>query len=315
MTLSVFVDGSAGTTGLEILDRLADRPEIALRTLPDALRKDTSARADALASADFVVLCLPDDAAREAVALVGGAATRIVDASTAHRTAAGWDYGFPELNPGQRAKIVASSRVSNPGCYPTAFLSLVAPLVREGLIDAAWPWSVNATSGYSGGGKSMIAAFEDADAPGATDAGFRIYGLDMAHKHVPEMQVHAGLANPPLFSPAVARSYRGMIVEVPVPTQAASGSPDRLREALADAYAGSPLITVATRAESAALGVLRIEQVAGTDRIEIHVFGNATTGQARLVAAIDNLGKGAAGAAVQSLNLMAGLPETAGLRL
>lgn len=315
MTVSVFVDGGVGTTGIEILDRLGGRSEIALKTLPEALRKDPSARADALRGADFVILCLPDDAAREAVTLVGDAPTRIIDASTAHRTATGWDYGFPELSPGQRDRVAASARVSNPGCYPTAFLSLVAPLVRAGLVDRDWPVAVNAVSGYSGGGKSMIAAFEDGAAPDATDTAFRIYGLSLAHKHVPEMQTHAGLAHPPIFAPAVTRTYRGMIVEVPLPAQALSAAPDVLREALADAYAASPLIRVADKAESASLGVLPIERVAGTDRIELHVFGNDATGQVRLVAAIDNLGKGAAGAAVQSLNLMAGLPETSGLRL
>ena len=312
MTVRIFVDGSVGTTGLEILDRLAGRPELTVSTLPDALRKDAAARADALAAADIAILCLPDAAAREAVALVGTQATRIIDASSAHRTAPGWDYGFPELRPGQRERIAGSARVSNPGCYPTAFLALMAPLVDAGLLAADWPWTVNAASGYSGGGKGMIAAFEDAGAPDASTTAFRLYSLGAAHKHVPEMQAHAGLAHPPLFAPAVARTYRGMLVDVPVPVQAMRASPDRLRQALADAHAGSPLIHVAAENDGTALA---IEEVAGTDRIALHVFADKVSGQARLIAAIDNLGKGAAGAAVQNLNLMAGLPETSGLRL
>ena len=315
MPVSVFIDGGAGTTGLEILDRLQRRDDIALVTLADDRRKDPAARAEAFAGADIAILCLPDDAARDAVAMLDGAATRIIDASSAHRVATGWTYGFPELAPRQRAAIAAARYVSNPGCYPTAFLALVAPLVRAGLIAADWPWTVNAVSGYSGGGKAMIAAFEDASAPDATETAFRLYGLGLDHKHVGEMQAHAGLLHPPLFMPSVARTYRGMMVEVPVPPQAAHGSADALRGALADAYADAPLIRVGDAAESAALGVLPIERVAGTDRIELHVFGNPATGQVRLAAAIDNLGKGAAGAAVQNLNLMAGLDETAGLRL
>ena len=312
MTVRIFVDGSAGTTGLEILDRLAGRPELAVSTLPDDLRKDPAARADALAAADIAILCLPDAAAREAVALIGDGATRVIDASTAHRIAAGWDYGFPELRPGQRERIAGSARVSNPGCYPTAFLALMAPLVDGGLIAADWPWTVNAASGYSGGGKAMIAAFEDADAPDASATAFRLYSLGATHKHVPEMQTHARLTHPPLFAPAVARTYRGMLVDVPVPAPALRAAPADLRAALAEAHAGSPLISVAPENDGSALV---IEEVAGTDRIALHVFADAATGQARLIAAIDNLGKGAAGAAVQNLNLMAGLPEASGLRL
>ena len=313
MTVRVFIDGAAGTTGLEIRERLADRPEIMLVTLPEARRKDASARAEALRVADIVILCLPDEAAREAVALIAGSSARIIDASTAHRTAPGWTYGFAELERGRGRALAGATLVSNPGCYPTGFLALARPLVRGGLVPADWPFAVAATSGYSGGGKAMIAAFEDADAPDATDAAFQLYGLDLAHKHLAEMQVHGGLARTPMFMPAVARGYRGMLVELPLQLDALPGTVtvSAVREAIADAYRGCPLV----RVEPAPRAVLRLDQAAGTDRLDLFLFANPTTGQMRLVAALDNLGKGAAGAAVQNLNLMAGLPETAGLRV
>jgi N-acetyl-gamma-glutamyl-phosphate reductase len=312
--VKIFVDGAVGTTGLEIGERLAGRPEIDLITLPEARRKDAAARGDALNAADIVILCLPDDAAREAVALLEGSSTKIIDASTAHRIAPGWAYGFPELEPGaSRQAIGASWRVANPGCYPTGFLALVRPLVRAGLLPAETLLSVNATSGYSGGGKSMIASFENPDDPAATDTAFRTYAMNLGHKHVPEMMIHAGLAHPPIFQPAVARTYRGMIVEVPLHLHALPGTPKLadLQAALADAYAGSALVRVIDEAPS----LLSIERLAGTDRLDLFVYGDEKAGQARLVAALDNLGKGAAGAAVQNMNLMAGLPETAGLQL
>ncbi|PZU10366.1 N-acetyl-gamma-glutamyl-phosphate reductase [Sphingomonas sp.] len=311
--MKIFVDGAVGTTGLEIGERLTGRAEIELLTLPEERRKDPAARGDALNAADIVILCLPDDAAREAVALLEGSSTRIIDASTAHRIAPGWAYGFPELEAGTRQEIGAARLVANPGCYPTGFLALVRPLVRAGLLPAESLLSVNATSGYSGGGKSMISAFEDPNDPGATDTAFRTYGMNLAHKHVPEMTVHAGLKHPPIFLPAVARAYRGMIVEVPIHLHALPGTPrlGDLRAALADHYAGSALVRVIDEPPA----MLTIERLAGTDRIDLFVYGDEKTGQARLVAALDNLGKGAAGAAVQNMNLMAGLPETAGLRL
>ena len=311
MTASVFIDGAAGTTGLEIADRLAGRADLQLIRLDEPRRKDAKARREALNDADAVVLCLPDDAAREAVSLIGSARTRVVDASTAHRVAPGWVYGFPELDPDRREAISAASRVSNPGCYPTGFLALIRPLVRAGLLDPAAPLTVKAVSGYSGGGKAMIAAFEDAGAPDATVTAFRLYGLSLSHKHVSEMQAHAGLMNPPLFAPAVARSYRGMIVEVPLPAAPPLGD---LRQCLQHAYAGEQLVRVAETQESDALSTVTIEQLAGTDRVDLHAFGNDSARQARLVAVLDNLGKGAAGAAVQNLNLMLDLDELSGLR-
>jgi len=307
VTARVFIDGAAGTTGLEIADRLAGRSEFTLLTLGEAERKDAAARRDALNSADFVILCLPDDAAREAVAMIDNGTTRVIDASSAHRVADGWVFGFPEVV--GREAVAGAMRVSNPGCYSTGFIALVAPLVRAGLLPADWPYSCNAVSGYSGGGKSLIARFED-----DTDIAWRGYALGLGHKHVPEMQARCGLALPPLFSPAVIPAHRGMVVEVPLPLSAMpmAGSPEVLLLCLVDFYTGSPIVTVHDERPGELL--LR-RSAAGTDRMELYVFGNADGSQARLVARLDNLGKGASGAAVQSLNLMAGLAETAGLRL
>ena len=307
MTHRVFIDGAAGTTGLEIAARLADRSEFALVELPDAHRKDTAARADALNAADFAILCLPDDAAREAVAMIEAASNvRVIDASSAHRVADGWTYGFPEIV--GREAIVGATRVSNPGCYPTGFLALVAPLVRAGLLPADWPFTVNAVSGYSGGGKALIERYEREGAPA-----FRSYGLDLAHKHLAEMKAHAGLAHGVIFAPAVVPAYRGMLVEVPLHLGAMPGDPtaDALRDALASHYADTPVVRV-HRGEVP--GELSLEPDAAlSDTLELFVFGNAGGFHARLVARLDNLGKGASGAAVQNLNLMAGLPETTGL--
>jgi N-acetyl-gamma-glutamyl-phosphate reductase len=312
MIAHVFIDGAAGTTGLEIRERLADRAEIEVMVLDDQDRKDPKKRAQALNAADFVILCLPDDAAREAVAMIENERTRVIDASTAYRTAADWTYGFAELEPGQAAAIAEAARVSNPGCYPTGFLALVRPLIRAGLIPHDFPLSVNAVSGYSGGGRAMIAEFEG-DGPEATDTAFRPYGLSLAHKHVPEMQKHARIEHPPIFLPSVARTYRGMIVEVPLPLFAFTRKPsvEALENVLRDAYRDSPVVQVLP----ADVATVSIEENAGTDRLSVRVFGNDETRQARLIATLDNLGKGAAGAAVQNLNIMAGLDPTAGLVL
>ncbi|OHD01655.1 MAG: N-acetyl-gamma-glutamyl-phosphate reductase [Sphingomonadales bacterium RIFCSPLOWO2_12_FULL_63_15] len=314
MSHTIFIDGGVGTTGIEIGDRLAGRPELSLITLDEKDRKDAAARRDALNAADIVILCLPDDAAREAVALIDNDHTRVIDASTAHRVADGWTYGFPELEPGHREKLAASRFVANPGCWPTGFLALVRPLTLAGLVPADWPVTVSGASGYSGGGKAMIAEYEGA---GGAPTAFRAYGLGLGHKHMPEMTRYSGLAHPPLFAPAVANGYRGMVVEVPLQLRAMPGAPSLtdVHAALADAYAGSPLVSVAPLSESAAMGQVELEHVGATDRLALFVFGNADSGQARLVAALDNLGKGAAGAAVQNLNILAGLPEIAGLRL
>ncbi|SDC64313.1 N-acetyl-gamma-glutamyl-phosphate reductase [Sphingomonas sp. YR710] len=313
MTAKVFIDGAAGTTGLEIRDRLSDRSDIELLTIADAHRKDASARADALNSADAVILCLPDDAAREAVSLIDNPDVRVIDASTAHRTDPAWAYGFAEVEPGARDALALAKRISNPGCYPTGFLALIRPLVRAGLLPADTAVSVNAVSGYSGGGKSMIQAFEDATNPDATDTAFRAYALGLGHKHVPEMRAHAGLIHPPIFLPSVTRTYRGMLVEVPLHLHLLTGTPSlaAIRDVLAEAYTGSDVVRVQRENPS----FLTIEQAAGTDRLELYVYGDEKAGQARLIAALDNLGKGAAGAAVQNLNIALGLNETEGLRL
>jgi N-acetyl-gamma-glutamyl-phosphate reductase len=308
VTATVFIDGAAGTTGLEIADRLAGRGEFALVTLNEARRKDAGARAEALNRADFAILCLPDDAAREAVAMIDPAsAVRVIDASSAHRTDPAWTYGFSELV--GRDAVAKARRVSNPGCYATGFLALAAPLVRAGLLPADWPYTVHAVSGFSGGGKALIARFE-----GDPAIAWRGYALGMGHKHLPEMQAHAGLAQTPLFSPAVIAAHRGMAVEVPLPLAAMPGaaSADDLREALRAFYADSAIVRVADGAPEELL--LRAD-AAPWDGMMLHVFASPDGAQARLVAVLDNLGKGASGAAVQSLNLMAGLPETAGLAL
>lgn len=307
MSATVFIDGAAGTTGLEIAERLAGRSEFQLVTLDEARRKDAAARAEALNDADFVILCLPDDAAREAVAMIRSDRTRVIDASSAHRTAEGWTYGFPEVI--GRGAVASAARVSNPGCYPTGFIALLAPLVSAGLLPADWPYVCHAVSGYSGGGKALIGRFEE-----DRDIAFRAYGLAMGHKHVPEMQAHAGLSIAPLFAPAVVPAHRGMLVEVPLHLSAmtGAGTPEELRAKLGEAYAGSPIVQVLDDQPDELL--LRAS-MAPTDALTLRVFGSKDGSQARLVAMLDNLGKGASGASVQNLNLMAGLDETAGLRL
>lgn len=308
MTQTVFIDGAAGTTGLEIAERLAGRTEFSLITLDEARRKDAAARAEALNDADFVILCLPDEAAVEATAMIANGRTRVIDASTAHRVAPGWVYGFPEVA-GHDA-VAGAARVSNPGCYSTGFIALVAPLVRAGLLPGDWPYSCNAVSGYSGGGKALIERFE-AD----RDIAWRGYALSLGHKHVPEMQARCALSIAPIFSPAVIPAHRGMVVEVPLPLSAMpnSATPDRLRAALTAFYAGSPVVVMGDAPADGEM-LLRASD-AGDDRIELSIFANSDASQARLVARLDNLGKGASGACVQNLNIMAGLPETAGLRL
>jgi N-acetyl-gamma-glutamyl-phosphate reductase len=315
MVAKVFIDGEAGTTGLQIRDRLSGRRDLKLLAIPPEHRKDASARADALNAADLVILCLPDEAARESVSLISNPHTRVIDASTAHRVAEGWTYGFPELGPGQKEKIARAARVANPGCWPTGFLALVRPLVAAEVIPADWPLSVHGVSGYTGGGRVMIAQFEDLRAPGHTDTAFKIYAANLRHKHVPEMRVHAGLTRAPLFTPAVARFPQGMIVEVPLPLAALPGAPGLadVRGLLSEAYAASRFIQVASAEETAATVGLEAETLAGQNGMKLFVFGDDNLGQARLVALLDNLGKGAGGAAVQNLNLMLGFDEGQGL--
>lgn len=307
MATRLFIDGAAGTTGLEIRERLAGRGEFELIILGDAQRKDEAARKGALHAADIAILCLPDEAAKEAVALAQNSGTRLIDASSAHRVAQGWTYGFPELI--GREAVAAAQFVSNPGCYPSGFLALVAPLVRAGLLPAEFPYTVNAASGYSGGGNALIDRFA-AD----PDIAFRAYGLQLGHKHLPEMQKYAALTHTPVFSPSVIPAHRGMVVDVPLPLAALPGQPraEALHAALAAFYADSALVTVAPFAPAPSELLLR-KDAAPWDGLTLHVFGSADGNQARLVAVLDNLGKGASGAAIQNLNLMCGLPETTGL--
>jgi N-acetyl-gamma-glutamyl-phosphate reductase len=309
----IFIDGAAGTTGLEIRERLSGRKDISLIALSDAQRKDAGARKDALNAADVVILCLPDDAAKEAVSLIDNPGTRVIDASSAHRVGDGWTYGFAELEPDGYQKIAAAKRVSNPGCWATGFLALARPLVRAGLLPAGHPVSVHGVSGYSGGGKSMIEEFEKKDSPIYVETVQRGYALGLGHKHIPEMTRHAGLTHAPLFAPSVARFYRGMLVELPLHLWSLPGKAKAadLHAALTHAYQGRPLVEVAGLEEAAALKSLDAEILAGSNKLKLFVFSNGD--QARLVAALDNLGKGAGGAAVQNLNIMLGLPETTGL--
>lgn len=309
MNPKVFIDGEAGTTGLQIADRLKGRADLDLISIDTEKRKDVDERARLINQADVAILCLPDEASRLAVSLVTNPNTVIIDASTAHRVSPGWVYGFAEMDRGQRAAISAAKRISNPGCYPTGFIALVRPLVAAGIIPADWPVTVNAVSGYSGGGKPMIAEFEERQ----TSDNFRIYALGQSHKHPPEMKKFSGLSHLPMFTPAVGRFAQGMIVEVPLPLWALPGRPGRkdVHKLLAGAYAGERFVKVVPLTEGDAVKSLDAEGCNGTNRMEIYVFG--TDEQARLVARLDNLGKGASGAAVQNLNIALGLDEGAGL--
>ena len=305
MAHRVFIDGEAGTTGLQIRERLQGRSDITLIQVDPERRKDADARAEAFAAADVAILCLPDEAAREAAAITADMSVRLIDASTAHRVAEGWAFGFPELSDGHRGAIAAARRVSNPGCYSTGAIAMIAPLVRAGLIAPDEALSINAVSGYSGGGKALIAEYEDGGAP----AHF-VYGLTQAHKHVPEIMRHSGLTARPVFAPAVGNFAQGMAVQLPLHLDARR-TLGNLREALAAHYAGARFVRVMGPDETGS----RIVPTAlnGTNRLEISVNGDDRAGCATVVAVLDNLGKGASGAAVQNLNLMVGADEATGL--
>ncbi len=316
MAARVFIDGDAGTTGLQIRARLEGRSDLTLLRLPDAQRKDVAARAAKLAEADIAILCLPDDAARQAVA-AAPSTTRIIDASTAHRTAEGWIYGFPELHADQPQAIAAATRVSNPGCYPTGAVALLRPLIDAELLPADAAITINAVSGYSGGGRSMIAAFEGQGDGSDQGHPVRLYGLGLQHKHVDEMRIHAGLVHRPLFVPSVGRYRQGMLVSIPLQLWALPGTPTagQIHAALAARYAGASFVDVLPLADAAAMAWLDPEGLNGTNRMRLHVFANEDRHQALLVALLDNLGKGASGAAVQSLNLMLGAAQDLGVSL
>ena len=302
----VFIDGSAGTTGLRIRERLSGRPDLELVTLPEELRKDPSARQDALNSAGVAFLCLPDAAAVEAVSLVTSPDTVIIDTSTAHRTAEGWVYGFPELK-GQREKISAAKRIANPGCHASGFIALVAPLVEAGLLAPDARLSCFSLTGYSGGGKKMIAEYEADGRDSLLDAP-RQYGLSQSHKHLPEMAKVCGLAYAPVFCPIVAPYYAGMEVTVPLTPADICATPEQIRDVYR-AYYDAGLVSFREDADES--GFLSAGAMAGKDNMEIAVFGNPE--RMLLVSRFDNLGKGASGAAIQNMNLVLGLEEAAGL--
>jgi len=315
MSARVFIDGEVGTTGLQIRARLQGRADIEIVSLSEANRKDANARQDMINAVDLAILCLPDAAARDAVAMVENDRVKIIDASTAHRVAEGWAYGFAEWDGQHSARIAASKRVSNPGCYALASIAIVNPLVRARLLATDQAVSIHAISGYSGGGKNMIANFEDETSATYTDAPYFVYGLGLAHKHVPEIQAHGGLSKRPLFMPSVGRFAQGMLVQVPLHLWDLPGSPTarQIHEVLATYYAGRPFVRVVGWDQSAAMEQIQAEDVNDTNTLRLFVFANEDTAHAVVMAQLDNLGKGAAGSCVQNLNLMLGFDETTGL--
>lgn len=307
----IFVDGASGTTGLRIRQRLGDQGDIRLLELPEHLRKDVHARADHIAEADLSILCLPDEAAREVIQYVPSHA-KICDTSTAHRTHDDWVYGFPEVMGAD--KIAHATRVAVPGCHPTGLIALLKPLIDKGVLSADYPIVCHSLTGYSGGGKTMISAYESPDRPVSYEAP-RLYGLSLNHKHLPEMKKVLGRREPPLFTPIVSAYYSGILLTVPVPLSAFGGvsSAEQIVHLLQDYYADSPLIQVHLAGEMPEDGTLSANARSGKDSLEIFVLGSDT--QILLCARFDNLGKGASGAAIQCMNLMLGRPETAGLDL
>ena len=300
----VFIDGDQGTTGLQIHERLRDRTDLKLVTLPAAERKDSKRRAEAINACDIAILCLPDAAAREAVDTIVNPAVRVIDASSAHRTQPDWTYGFPEMAPGQAERIAKARRVSNPGCYPTGAIGLLRPLLQAGLIPGSYPLSIHAVSGYSGRGRAGV---EEHERQGAVSApSYLVYGLELAHKHAPEIQQHAGLAQRPIFVPAYGAFRQGIVLTVPLDLRLLAPGVDgaALHACLARHYAEADHVHVLPLQESCALKHLDPQVLNGTNDMRLNVFPNMEHGHVLLSAVFDNLGKGASGAAVQNLNLM-----------
>ncbi|MBF2015097.1 MAG: N-acetyl-gamma-glutamyl-phosphate reductase [Rivularia sp. T60_A2020_040] len=315
---TVFIDGAEGTTGLQIHSRLNDRHDIEIVSIPPEKRKDAEARSQLINSADVTILCLPDDAAREAVSFVTNSNVKILDASSAHRVADGWVYGFPELEQNRREEIKHAKRVSNPGCYPTGFLACVRPLIVSGIIPKDFPVTINAISGYSGGGKKLIEEYQSISQQQADSYAYGIYGLSFGHKHVKEMHNHSGLQFPPLFVPAVGNFEKGMLVQIPLPLHALQNQPsgELIHNTLKEYYQNEKYVYVAALNDDSLRKAKFFDAQAANDTnlVQVFVFANDETKEALLVARLDNLGKGASGAAVQNLNIMLGLDEDLGLR-
>ena len=311
----IFIDGEVGTTGLQILEKLKGRKEFNLLHLEEEKRKDLSARSEMLNSADVCILCLPEDASREAVDLIQNDITRVIDASIAFRTDPGWDYGFAEYASNQSSVIANSKRVSNPGCYACASISIIHPLIAAGVLPSNFPANINAVSGYSGGGKKLISEFEDNNFNQYEKSAFYLYGLGLSHKHVPEIQKWSGLDFAPLFVPSVGSFAQGMLVSIPVQLQQLKNkvTSNEIHAALEEHYLGQPFVNVHELARMTEIERLNPEELNGSNMLNIYVFGNDASQQVVICAQLDNLGKGASGQAVQNLNLMLGLEPTAGL--
>lgn len=307
MAPRIFIDGEHGTTGLQIRTRMADRRDVELLSIPEAERRNAAIREDMLNSADIAILCLPDDASREAVAMVSANNNvRVIDTSTAYRIDPSWAYGFAEMAVGQGDRIAAARFVANPGCYPTGAIALIRPLKAAGILPDSYPVTVNAVSGYTGGGKQLIAQMEDQSRPDAISAPHFLYGLPLNHKHVPEMTTHGLLDHAPIFSPSVGNFAQGMIVQVPLhlDTLAEGATLESIHATLTAYYAGQSIVEVVPLADSRVLPRIDATELAGKDTMKLFVFGTPGGAQVNLVALLDNLGKGASGAAVQNMDLM-----------